>query len=86
VLEPALAVIGQRLRAARRVLAKKAALTISLGTLATGCGLITGNPLLTTTGVGAAMSTLVAEGKYVEEARDVGLSDMYFLWQAKHLH
>src|SRR4029453_2023434 len=40
-------------------------------------------PLMVTTGVGAAMTALPAGHKYLEERREISLSDMYFLWQAQ---
>jgi len=84
VLEPALADITQRLKAAESVLAKKATLSIALSTFATTCGLMASTPLLLTAGVALAATAVGAEAKYVEERRDVQLSDMYFLGKALH--
>jgi hypothetical protein len=36
-----------------------------------------------TTGVGAAMTALPAMDKYLDDRRDIALSDMYFAWQAQ---
>lgn len=84
LIEPSLHEIRQRLRAAEGVLKKKATVTLGMGVLATACGILTGSPLITTTGVATAMSALAAENKFIEERRDIELSDMYFLWKAKH--
>jgi hypothetical protein len=61
---------------------KKASASIGMGALMTTCGLLTANPLLITTGVGAVATTLPAAHKFIEDRRDVSLSDMYFLWRA----
>jgi hypothetical protein len=86
VIRPALADIEQRLKAAQSVLTRKAAIGLSIGALATTCGLVLGVPTLTVAGVGSAMTALQAEYKHIEERRDVQLADMYFLWRASHAH
>lgn len=83
VIAPALADIERKLVAARKVLVKKAVTGVGIGAATTTCGLLTGNPLLVTTGVGAAMTSLAAANKYFEEQRDIALSDMYFVWRAR---
>jgi hypothetical protein len=84
VIDPALNEIERRLAGAKKVLAKKASISISLGALATTCGLLTANPVLVTTGITTAVGGgLNAEYKFIEEERDIKLSDMYFLWQAQ---
>jgi hypothetical protein len=84
LIKPSLNDIERRLAGAKQVLAKKAGLSITLGGLATTCGLLTANPLLITTGVTTAVGgALNAEYKFIEEQRDITLSDMYFLWQAQ---
>jgi hypothetical protein len=86
VVRPALADIEQRLRAAQSVLARKAVVGLTIGALATTCGLVLGVPTLTVAGVGSAMTALQAEYKHIEERRDIELADMYFLWRASHHH
>jgi hypothetical protein len=85
LIEPSLNEIDRKLKAARNVLAKKAVVGLGVGTLTTTCGLLTTNPLMVTTGIAAAMSSVPATQKYIEERRDIGLSDMYFLWRAQNL-
>lgn len=85
LLRPALMDIEQRLKAAQTVLVRKAAVGLTVGALATTCGLVLGVPTLAVAGVGSAMTALQAEYKYIEERRDVELSDMYFLWRASHV-
>jgi hypothetical protein len=86
VIDPAINDIERRLNAARGALLRKGAVSIGVGALATTCGLLTANPLLTTGGFGTAITTVAHVNKYIEEARDVSLSDMYFLWRAqKHV-
>jgi hypothetical protein len=82
LINPALNDIQRRLSAARSVLVRKASASIGMGALMTTCGLLTANPLLITTGVGAVATTLPAAHKFIEDRRDVSLSDMYFLWRA----
>jgi hypothetical protein len=83
IIAPALTEIERRLSAARSVLAKKSVTGVGVGFVTATCGLLTGNPLLVTTGVGAAMTTLAAVNKYFEEQRDIALSDMYFVWRGR---
>lgn len=83
LIEPALNDIGRRLARARNAIEKKAGLSVGLGALITTCGILTANPLITTTGVGTMATTVGAAHKYIEERRDIALSDMYFLWHAQ---
>jgi hypothetical protein len=83
VIDPALNDIERRLKAARSVLIRKGAVSVGVGALTTTCGLLTANPLLTAGGFGTAMTSVAHFNKYIEEARDVSLSDMYFLWRAQ---
>jgi hypothetical protein len=84
VIDAALNEIKRRLDAARETLVKKAGVSIGVGALATTCGLLTANPLMITAGVGPAIwSSVGAVHKYIEERRDVSMSDMYFLWKAQ---
>jgi hypothetical protein len=82
IIEPSLNEIT-RLKAARTVLAKKAAVGVGVGAVTTVCGLLTTNPLMVTTGVGSAMTAVPAAQKYIEDRRDISLQDMYFLWRAQ---
>jgi hypothetical protein len=83
LLDPSLNEIRRKLTAAKSALAKKSAVAIGVGAVTTACGLMLANPLMVTTGVGAAMTTVAATQKYLEEKRDISLSDMYFLWHAE---
>jgi hypothetical protein len=83
VIDPALNDIERRLNTARSALLRKGAVSVGVGALATTCGLLTANPLLVTGGFGTAMTTVAHINKYIEEARDVSLSEMYFLWRAQ---
>jgi hypothetical protein len=83
VIEPSLNNIERRLNTARSALVRKGAVSVGVGALTTTCGLLTANPLLITGGLGTAMTTVAHINKYIEEARDVSLSDMYFLWRAQ---
>jgi hypothetical protein len=86
VLHPALADIRQRLSEAQRLLTRKALVGLTVGAAATTCGLLLNIPLLTVTGVGTTMTALSAEFKFLEEKRDIRLSEMYFLWKGGHNH
>jgi hypothetical protein len=83
VIDPALNGIERRLNAARSALLRKGAVSVGVGALATTCGLLTANPLLIGSGFATAMTTVAHVNKYIEEDRDVSLSDMYFLWRAQ---
>jgi hypothetical protein len=86
VIDPALNKIERTLNGARSALLRKGAVSVGVGALATTCGLLTANPLLIGSGLGTAMLTVPDVKKYIDEARDVSLSDMYFLWRAqKHV-
>jgi hypothetical protein len=84
IINPALNDIELRLNAAKRVVAKKAGLSLSVGALTTIYGLLTANPFLVAAGATPAVGYTIAAGqKFIEEKRDIALSDMYFLWQAQ---
>lgn len=85
LLTPALNDIEFRLKAAKSTLTKKIGVSVTLGALATSCGLLTANPFLVAAGATPAVAyTIAASQKFIEETRDIELSDMYFLWQAQH--
>lgn len=84
IINPSLNDIAVRLKAARRAMERKVGLSVILGSLATTCGILTANPVLAGIGVTAVTGgSLTASQKYIEESRDVSLSDMYFLWKAQ---
>jgi hypothetical protein len=83
VIQPQLDNIARRLRAAQKLLVQKSATRVAVSVLTTTCGLLTANPLMITTGAGAAMTALPAVDKYLDDRRDIALSDMYFAWQAQ---
>ena len=90
VIEPELRRIDARLRSISRGLAKKTASGITVGALATTCGLLAGvAPGLAVLAGITAMSGIAgtAASKNIEEREEVALSDFYFLWNAvPHLH
>jgi hypothetical protein len=84
VINPALNDIELRLKAAKSAVTKKASLSVALGAFATTCGFLTANPFLIAAGATPAVGYTIAAGqKFIEEKRDIALSDMYFLWQAQ---
>jgi hypothetical protein len=85
IIDPELRKIRTALRASEKVLARKSAVGITLGSLVTTCGIIAGaSPQASFIGGAAAVAaaTQNAAGKYLEERRDIALSDFYFIWQA----
>src|SRR5205085_4392428 len=89
VIEPELINIRDKLRAAERALAKKSAVGIFMGVLATTCGILAGviPPASIAAGVGTMITASIsAATKHIEENQQISLSNMYFLWKAvKHL-
>jgi hypothetical protein len=85
VINPALNDIQQRLGAAQELLAKKSAVSLGLGAISTTIGLIAGMPLLLPAGVAWGLLPGQHYMKYLEEKRDIQLSDMYFLWRQEQV-
>ncbi len=85
VIAPALNDLQRRLQEAERVLAKKAALRIGMGALATTCGIVSANPLLVTAGVGTVLSALGPLESHADARKDAVLDDMYFLFRASKI-
>jgi hypothetical protein len=85
VVEPSLNDIEQRLSAAQSVLEKKSMISVGIGTASATIGLIAGMPLLLPAGVAWALLPGQHYMKYLEERRDIQLSDMYFLWRQEQL-
>jgi hypothetical protein len=86
VMEPELNALKQRLRMAEKNVAKKSAVGIFLGALATTCGLLAGAvpPVALAAGLTAAVSVSGnAAGKYLDEISEAHLNWMYFAWQAE---
>lgn len=85
LIEPELRLIRSRLSRAARNAAKKSAVGIVLGGLATTCGLFAGAIPSIALGTGLAVATATASSgaaKLIDERSEVAMSDMYFLWQA----
>ncbi|MGH9928413.1 MAG: hypothetical protein ACREA9_04190 [Pyrinomonadaceae bacterium] len=85
VVRPELARIELKLRAAKRALTRKTAVSLVLGALATKCGLLlgVGSAAAEVAGIGAFIAgSGTAGSKYIEEKQTIELSDMYFLWKA----
>ncbi len=85
LIEPEVERIRQRLASAQRMLATKTAVSIGLGGLVTVCGLLAGVSPAIASAAGIGTMTTLAGGaamKDLEEGRESGLSDMYFVWKA----
>lgn len=85
VVQPELAKLRSRLRAAERALARKTIVSVALAGLTSTCGLLLGaGPAIAgTAGVGIlASGASAAAAKHIEEEQSIRLSDMYFLWRA----
>lgn len=86
IVEPELHKIRGRLKAAERATAKKTALGLGLGTLATACGMLAGLPAPVAFGGGMTAALGVsgtAFGRLLDEQSEVEMSDMYFVWKAQ---
>jgi hypothetical protein len=84
VLEPALAEIESRLKGTTKSLRGKGAATLAISSIPAIYGLHSASPLLIAAGLTPAVNSLTnAVHRYIEERRDVALSDMFFLWQAQ---
>jgi hypothetical protein len=83
LIRPALNDIALRLRTSQAALNKKKKLAAGVGAVITACGVMTAQPLLIAAGLSTGAAVLQAASKYVDEEREVQLSDMYFLWQAQ---
>jgi hypothetical protein len=89
LIDPQLNTIRARLTAAKKLINRKTAVGIALGALATTCGLLCHLPGEASVMAGTSViltSTGTAAHKYLEELRDIRLSDMYFAWRAAHSH
>ena len=85
LIEPRLRDISSRLSAAQKLMTKKSSVGLFLGAISTTCGLLSGfDPHVATMGgTGVALAcTGTATAKYLDEARDISMDDMYFLWKA----
>jgi hypothetical protein len=85
LIDPELTAIRDRLTVSERTMAKKSAVSVFVGALATTCGLISGLPagVAVSAGVAATLGmTQSAASKYLDEKAEISLSDMYFAWQA----
>lgn len=78
---PSLNEIALKLHKAQGLLTRKSALSVAVGAAATMIGAIAGIPLLLPAGIASALLPSAHYMKYLEEKRDIELSDMYFLWK-----
>ena len=83
---PAVADIERRLQSARRLLTGKLLQDLPIAAIATAVGLMSGVPLIVGAGIAAGAKGLAHANRYLEEKRDIELSDMYFLWRARSKH
>lgn len=90
VIEPRVAEIARRLKAATRLAFKKSAVGVALATFTTGCGLIAGIAESVALASGAAAlstSVMSAVAKRLEQVDELRQDDMFFLWKAAtHSH
>jgi hypothetical protein len=80
VIEPSLMDLDRRLRSAERAFAGKVGASLAVGSLTTIVSLLIGAPLEIGLGL-AGTASLRAGDKYIEDRRQIELSDMYFLWR-----
>ena len=84
-IEPELENIRSKLRVAEKSLGKKTAVNVTLGALATTCGLLAGLAPGIAVGAGTAAlvaGTAAAASKKVDDDGAAELSGMFFLWRA----
>ena len=87
VLEPELALIEAKLMRAQKSLTLKSALQMGVGTVTTSVGLMTAAPPLIAAGLAVIGASPMHAAKFIDDSKEVKLSDMYFLWHAeKHAH
>ncbi|GGQ39109.1 hypothetical protein BKA00_003166 [Actinomadura coerulea] len=84
IITPAVGDLADRLRKANRLLNKKSASSGGLGVALMTIGLTAGVPLLLPFGVVSLCSPVLHYHKFLEERRDIELSDMYFLWNLQN--
>jgi hypothetical protein len=84
LIERELVKIGDRLKLAQSVLAKKSATNVFLGTFLTVCGLLAGMGPAALLGLIPAARVGTAYSEYVEQKGEVEMQDMFFLWKAVH--
>jgi hypothetical protein len=82
VIEPALNDIRLRLKTAEAALNRKRKLPTAVGALLTGCGVLSGQPLLVAAGLSTCAPLFSAAARFEDDRREVELSEMYFLWRA----
>ncbi|MFE9060084.1 hypothetical protein [Streptomyces violaceusniger] len=83
-IRPALADIERSLKEAKKTLSVKSGLTVSVGSATATVGMLSSVPLIVAAGVGAAVSlTLTGANKFLDDKKDVKMSDVYFLWKAQ---
>jgi hypothetical protein len=86
LIVPAIHDVEARLNFARRALARKAALSLSIGAISTACGLLVNEPILSAAGLAGAVGALTAEHRYVDQVAEIELMDMYFIWKVAGQH
>lgn len=85
VIAPSIADLNQRLRAARRALQKKGAVSLGLGGIVTTCGLLTGISSVELAGPAAAALTFIeAIHRSFDGREGIRESDLYFMWAGSH--
>jgi hypothetical protein len=82
LVEPSLLDIETKLKAAKKVFEKKTTYNLGMATIATAIGLLADIPFMLPSGLAVAMSS-VHYGKYLDDVKEVKLSEMYFLWDAQ---
>jgi hypothetical protein len=82
-IEPELARLRSKLKAAQRTMAKRAVFSIAIAGMSTLCGLQLGLDPIASGAAGLLLSGAAdAASKYVGEKQAIEMSDMFFLWKA----
>jgi hypothetical protein len=85
VISPALAKIGNEMRATERLLSRSGGLTVGVTAIGTTVGLLLHAPVVIGPLLGAAVAGVDLR-KFWSDKKDVELTDMYFLWRIAGLH
>jgi hypothetical protein len=81
VIEPALSDLQRSVSGAATALSRRAGVSLVLGSALTSVGLLALAPLTVPGAIVGAGSLLASYGDFVKDRKEVGLSDMYFLWK-----
>lgn len=85
-IRPALADIEVQMKASKRSVATKLGVTTAVGVTSASVGLLVAMPLVLGSVAATSAGIVHHATKFIDERRDVELSDMYFLWRLTHAH